>query len=1015
MIVQKHYENLNILHENTISNRAYYIPASKQMWTLVENRENSDRFQLLNGNWKFRYFESIYDLQEPFYEQGFDVSSFDSIPVPSVWQMHGYDRHQYTNTRYPFPFNPPFVPHDNPCGAYIHTFEYEIDQAAPRAYLNFEGVDSCYYIWLNGHYVGYNQVSHSTGEFDVTDYIEEGSNTLAVLVLKWCDGSYMEDQDKFRMSGIFRDVYLLKRPEESICDYFVSTQPSGNSATVTFRGKFRNAAVPVKLHLYDKNRNKLEISVAENWDDNQEYPYGASFEIENPVLWTAETPYLYTLVIETPNEVITDRIGIRTVEVRDMQICVNGQPVKFRGVNRHDSDPVTGYTISIDQMKTDLRLMKQHNVNAIRTSHYPNAPVFYQLCDQYGFYVIDEADHESHGVLDVFHADCSWDERSKRWCTPISDNPDYLPATVDRTQKCVHRDKNRPCVVIWSMGNESAYGCCFEAALKWTKEFDPSRLTHYEGSCIKCEGKKYDYSNLDMYSRMYCKDDIAEHLQWLDKPYVLCEYSHAMGNGPGDLEDYFHIFESDKRMAGGFVWEWCDHGIYKGIAENGKAIYYYGGDHGEFPHAGAFCMDGLVYPDRKPHTGLLELKNVNRPIRVAAFDQSAGEITFHNYLDFLDAAEYLQVRYAVTCDGATVIEETLAIPSLAPHSEVTVKLPISVPEAGKCFLKLYYFLKEETPLLSAGHSLGFDEVLLQNADSRNQRAMAMHSPGVSDSITVSEDDRQIVLSSPAFCYVLNKHTALWTKLCYQGRQLIEKPMEFNIWRAPTANDGHIAQHWRRAGYDRSIAYAYNTGYEMQETGAVKVQSHLCLTALFVQKIMDIQLTWTVLPSGEICASMYVTKDPEFPELPRFGVRMFLPESMDQVSYFGMGPMESYPDKHRASSHGIYASAVADMHEDYLVPQENGSHWDCDYVTVQGGNSTLSVAGKKAFSFNVSPYTQAELTAKTHNFELVPSGYTVLCVDYSQNGIGSASCGPGPAEEFKFKEQEFSFDFRIIVG
>ena len=1013
MIVEKHYENLSVLHENTQPTRAYYIPASCAMENVVQCREASDRFQLLNGDWKFRYYASIYDLQEEFYHDGFDASGYDTIPVPSVWQMHGYDHHQYTNTQYPFPFYPPYVPHDNPCGAYVCTFSYALDKNAPRAYLNFEGVDSCYYVWLNGVYVGYNQVSHSTGEFDVTDCIREGSNTLAVLVLKWCDGSYMEDQDKFRMSGIFRDVYLLKRPQQGIADYFVNTQLCGTTATVTFRAKFREQAVPVKLYLYSEK--EIAISVSENWNTQSEYPLSQTFTIENPKKWTAETPNLYTLVIETPNEVITDRIGIRSVSVIDMQICVNSQPIKFRGVNRHDSDPVTGYTISLEQMKKDLLLMKQHNVNAIRTSHYPNSPVFYQLCDQYGFYVIDEADHESHGVLDVFHADCSWDERSKRWCSPISDNPDYLPATLDRTQKCVHRDKNRPSVIIWSMGNESAYGCCFEAALKWTKEFDPSRLTHYEGSCIKCEGKKYEYSNLDMYSRMYTKDEIPRELEWLDKPYVLCEYSHAMGNGPGDLEDYFHIFESDKRMAGGFVWEWCDHGIYKGMSENGKAMYYYGGDHGEFPNAGAFCMDGLVYPDRTPHTGLLELKNVNRPVRVTAYDTDSGKLTLHNYLDFLDASKYLYATYILTCDGEKVTDGTVALPTMIPHQDAVAELLLPVPEKGKCFLKLCYYLKAETALLPAGHPLGFDEILLDNADGRNQMTLAMHSPASAEAITVSENDGEITLTSAVFTYTVSKHTGLWEKLCYQGKHLLEKPMELNIWRAPTANDGHISQHWRRAGYHRSIPYAYKTQWEMLKDNSVKIYSHICLTALAVQKIMDIRLTWTVYSSGEISANMDISKNPEFPELPRFGIRMFLPNEMENVCYFGMGPTESYPDKHRAASHGIYKTTVTDLHEDYLVPQENGSHWDCDFMSVQGSNISLTAVSEKTFSFNASHFKQEELTEKTHNFELIPSGYTVLCLDYSQNGIGSNSCGPGPAEIFKFKENQFTFTFRLIPG
>ncbi len=1012
MIIERHYENLSVLHENTMPNRAYYIPASHK-GDFVEHRQESDRFQSLNGIWKFSYYESVYELQDKFYDPAFDTSDFDNIPVPSVWQMHGYDRHQYTNTLYPFPFDPPYVPFENPCGAYVHRFVYNRNPDAPRAYLNFEGVDSCYYVWLNGTYVGYNQVSHSTGEFDVTELLREGENVLAVLVLKWCDGSYMEDQDKFRMSGIFRDVYLLKRPVQTVADYFVQTELQGHSADITFKAKFYDQAVPVNLQLLDPNGQEIDIDIHETMDADAEYPLALTFTVSDPMTWTAETPNLYTLVIVMPNEVITEQLGLRTVQVIDQTVCVNGSPIKFRGVNRHDSDPVTGYAISLEQMKKDLLLMKQHNVNAIRTSHYPNSPVFYQLCDRYGFYVIDEADHESHGVLDVFHADSNWEERSKQWCLPLADNPEYLLATVDRTQKCVHRDKNRPCVVMWSMGNESAYGCCFEAALAWTKAFDPSRLTHYEGSCIKCEGKKYDYSNLDVYSRMYTKADIPEDLKWLDKPYVLCEYSHAMGNGPGDLEDYFRIFESDKRMCGGFVWEWSDHGIFKGHAENGKAIYYYGGDHGEFPHAGNFCMDGLVYPDRRPHTGLLELKNVNRPVRLVRYDEATGELVLHNYLDFMDASEYVYAEYLATCDGNLMAIGSVNMPSIQPHKDGVTKVKLDIPERGKCFLKISYFLKHAGTLLPQSYPLGFDEVPIANLDSRNQVALQLAGNKTDDIIQTEETDRYLKLSNSKVSYCLDKHTGLWHSLCVGGKPLIKKPMELNLYRALTDNDRHIGNDWKRAGYDRTVTRADDVRHRNLEDGSVEICCRIGVTALAVQRIMDIQMCWTVKPCGTVCASMDACKNPMFPELPRFGVRMFLPEDWDQVSWCGLGPMENYPDKCRAASYGVYKSSVADLHEDYLMPQENGSRGGCDYVTVASDDGKLTIVSDKPFSFNASCYTQEELEAKKHNYELETSGFSVLCVDYAHTGIGSNSCGPRPEEKDRFITNNFNFAFTLI--
>lgn len=686
MLIPRHYENLHVLHENTMPNRSYYIPASKIVHSLVKSREESDRFQLLNGEWGFRYYESIYDLQEKFYEKDFDASQFDQVKVPGVWQFYGYDSHQYTNIRYPFPFDPPYVPQDNPCGTYVYDFEYKKSELAPKAYLLFEGVDSCFYVWINGKYVGYSQVSHSTSEFDVTDVLEEGKNRIAVLVLKWCDGSYLEDQDKFRMSGIFNDVYLLNRPNQCIYDYYITTTHTDKKATVNIKMKYLEQAVPTKVSILDADG----ITVAEKSVELEQKEFEkaeVNLSILDPTLWNPEAPYLYTIVFETEKEVITDRVGIREIHIENRVVYFNGKPIIFRGVNRHDFDPVTGFTISIDKIKKDMEMMKQHNFNAIRSSHYPNAPYFYQLCDEYGFMVVDEADNESHGPSELYYEDNEFENKSKRWNETISDNPDFIEATLDRVKRCVEREKNRPCIVIWSMGNECAYGCTFEEALKWTKEFDTTRLTHFESARYHSDKRKYDFSNLDLFSRMYPPfNEIDEYLEDNpDKPLILIEYCHSMGNGPGDFEDYFQKFHKEEIMCGGFVWEWCDHGIYKGLAENGKEMYYYGGDHGEEVHDNNFCMDGLVYPDRKPHTGLLEYKNVYRPIRVLSFDQKEKKITFHNYLDFTNAKDYIQMKYEVSCDGH--IKEAGKLPSVSiePQTSEAVELPIEIPKKAVHF------------------------------------------------------------------------------------------------------------------------------------------------------------------------------------------------------------------------------------------------------------------------------------------------------------------------------------------
>ena len=541
MIVPAHYEDLHTHHLGTMPNRSYYIPASVRLDDLVEHREHSDRIQMLGGDWKFRYCESIHDFEDLFYEKGYDAAAWDTIPVPSVWQNHGYDQHQYTNIRYPFPADPPYVPYDNPCGAYLCDFVYRQDEHAPKAYLNFEGVDSCFYVWLNGQYLGYSEVSHSTSEFDVTECIQQGGNTLAVLVLKWCDGSYLEEQDKFRTSGIFRDVYLLKRPQDHIRDYFTTMQIGGDEAEVRIRFAYQGEAAETKIKLLNAEGKSVATGSVKAFDGGA-YTHQTVLNVINPVLWNPEQPYLYTLLLETPDEVIVDRIGLREIHIENNQVYLNGSVIKFRGVNRHDSDPVTGPVISVEHMKRDLKMIKEYNFNAIRTSHYPNAPMFYQLCDQYGFMVIDEADHESHGASELYCSENNvWENHVEKWNVPFADNPEFMEATLDRTQRCVQRDKNRPCVICWSMGNESAYGCCFESALAWTKHFDPARLTHYESAQYRSRKRKYDFSNIDLYSNMYPSLETLQ--QYVDsnpdKPYLMCEYAHAMGNGPGDLEDYW--------------------------------------------------------------------------------------------------------------------------------------------------------------------------------------------------------------------------------------------------------------------------------------------------------------------------------------------------------------------------------------------------------------------------------------------------------------------------------------------
>ncbi len=1007
MIVPRYYENLSVLHENTMPARAYYIPASKRMDNLVEHREESDRIQLLNGAWKFQYFNSIYDIQDSFFEKNYDTENFDEIQVPSVWQMAGYDTHQYTNIRYPFPFDPPYVPQDIPCGAYVHNFEYSRDEKASKAFLNFEGVDSCFYVWINGSYIGYSQVSHMTSEFDVTDILQDGTNTVAVLVMKWCDGSYLEDQDKFRMSGIFRDVYILKRPKQAISDYHIKTRIEDMLAKVEIEMKFYS---PLNVNISIEDRNGAVVALGSIAEEGT-----AVLEIASPELWNTENPYLYKLILETENEVIVDHIALRKVEIKDQVIYLNGQKIKFRGVNRHDSDPVTGFTISLEQITTDLTLMKQHNFNAIRSSHYPNAPFFYEMCDKYGFMVIDEADIEAHGPFMIYRKEDTDYNRFKRWNEKIADDPVWEEAIVDRVKLMVERDKNRFCIVMWSMGNESAYGCNFEKALEWTKNFDPDRITQYESARYRNYDETYDYSNLDVYSRMY--PALSEIQEYLDKdgskPFLLVEYCHSMGNGPGDFEDYFQMIHDNDKICGGFVWEWCDHAIAHGTAENGKTIYAYGGDHGEEIHDGNFCMDGLVYPDRTVHTGLLEYKNVYRPARVISYDKESGELVLHNYMDFDDLKDYVKISYELTQDGLVISKGKLPEVSAAPHSDGKINLKINVPESGKCYLKFIYNLKKELPLLDEDYILGFDEIEVSKDDAKCKLAEKwLQKTGVDSELQVKENDTQIHIKGREFAYTIDKRTALFTEMKFAGREYLNHPMELNIWRAPTDNDMYIKAEWKKAHYDKAYTRAYTTEVVQGKHG-VKIVSHASVVAETVQKILDVTITWKIDASGQIDADIEATKDGEFPDLPRFGVRMFLDKKLSDARYFGMGPQESYRDKHQAASHGLYRANVGDLHEDYIRPQENGSHYDCEYVELNNSRYGIVASAEKAFSFNASYYTQEELEKKTHNYELIESDSVVFCVDYALNGIGSNSCGPVVLEQYRFDDVLFRFQFTLI--
>ena len=997
MIIPNYFENTEIQHEGALEAAAYIIPEGRK--------------QLLNGTWKFRYEENVRLIVDKFWEAGEDAwKTCASLPVPSVWQMHGYDRKQYDNVEFPIPFDPPYVPYENPCGIYYRTFDYE-KKSGRLTHLYFEGVDSCYYVWVNKKYVGFSKGPHNSTGFDITGKVRNGGNEICVLVLKYSDGTYLEDQDKFRTSGIFRDVYLLTRDRNHICDMKIAAAPTDDYKNGTIDVKLAFSLKPDEIgyELYSPSAELVEAGLA-----NED----VHINIEDAKLWSAEKPFLYTMYIYAGDEVIIQRIGIREIKISDRrEILINGVPVKFHGVNRHDSDPVTGAAISPEQLKRDLDIIKAHNCNAIRTSHYPPMPLMLSLCDEMGFYVIDEADIEAHGCVYIDDENYDTDKMGL-----IATMPSFEKPIMDRVKQMVCRDRNHASVVIWSMGNESGYGQNFVKALRWTKKTDPTRLTHYESSNYPYHGKKFDTDCIDIYSNMYPPVEMAEdYCRHGDKPYILCEYCHAMGNGPGDFEDYEILMEKYPCFAGGFTWEFCDHAVLE-KAEDGKAAdgktavgkttkgkaagsksacsksagsksagrdaYFYGGDFGEFPNAGCFCMDGLVYPDRTPHTGFAEYKNVIRPMKLVKYglagadgrkQQTCSEFVFRNMRDFTDASEDLKLLVQMEENGEVThsFEFEGGCIGVKPHKNLKLKLELPKSTAEKQTLRFRWF--------KDGDEVGFDQVILRDA-----------------------------FKLPACGRAIAKAISIdRTELEKNGLPVIfGKPMTWNIWRAPMDNDQYVKLKWRGAGYDRMLPRVKKLDVKTA-AGTTKVRAQITLTTPVRHNIAEIFCEWSLGADG-FDMKFTAERSTDMPFLPRLGIRMELPREWEKMTYFGYGPGESYIDKHRASYYGKFDSSAGENFENYLKPQENCSHWNTEAVEIYRGSTaeSLKFVSEKKFSFNYSHYTQEELTEKLHAHELSEAQDNILCIDFAMSGCGSNSCGPELIKAYRVDAKKLSGELSI---
>ena len=1001
LLLNEYHEDISKLHVNMMQRRSYYVPfVDTNEAITIKDRNKQNNFFLLNGKWQFRYFNTLQSIKE--FENINEIILLDTIEVPSVWQVNGYDYNQYTNVKYPIPYNPPFVPKKNPCGVYKKEFDFEV---LPEEYdynINFEGVDSCFYFYVNGDFVGYSQISHGISEFDITKFLVNGKNTITVLVLKWCDGTYFEDQDRFRMSGIFRDVYILKRAKSRVVDYkitpTVDVSAKEGKLDVEILSTIGNPTINYSL----LNPNNEVISSG-NIDNNK-----IQIDINDIELWSAESPILYTLLIRTENEVIKERIGMREVKIENSVLKINNVPVKLKGVNHHDSDPVKGYVVNHDDLLVDLKLMKECNINSIRTSHYPKAPIFYELCDEYGFYVMSEADIEAHGVVELYGLGYLDNYNM------IADDVTYRDVIVDRIDSSIVPFRNRSCIFMWSLGNESGFGINFEIGAKYSKELDSSRPIHYEGAYYANKERKNDFSNLDVISRMYPSiDEINEYFEkGIDKPFLLCEYAHAMGNGPGGLIEYDELLQNHDEFAGVYVCEWCDHAIVMNENKNVKKAYGYGGDFGEENHDGNFCVDGLVYPDRRPHTGLLEYKNINRPIRALEFNQTNKKVKFKNMLDFKDASELLDVTYKICVDGELILLEKLELENLSAKEEKWYDLNIPKLPVGITTILFEYSIKFDNSLCRKGITLGHDQFIIEteskNIDSVNKLIEISNNE---EKFCIEEKVNTIKITSLNFNFVYNKNTATFDYIESLGEVFVDNPMEFSIWRSPTDNDRKIKNLWIEAGFNQITPYVYNT--EIKEfSNKVDIVSFLSLLPIYREKVLDVKVTWSIYSSGLIKCDIKANKNMKTPYLPRFGVKFKLNKSYEDVSYFGFGPYENYIDKNSSCYLGRFNSTVSEMHEDYIKPQENGSHHFCREVSVKNDCGKIYVLSENDFAFNVSHFSVEQLTNTNHNFDLNEEDSTYLIVDYKQSGIGSNSCGPDLPEKYRLNEEDFSYDFYL---
>ncbi|MGF7144205.1 beta-galactosidase [Anaerotaenia torta] len=982
------WQDPTFLQKGREKERAYFIPYDNLDSALQDVKEQSLFYKLLNGIWDFKYYERYYDMPEI-------IENWDSIPVPSNWQMFGYDKPYYTNINYPHPVDPPYVPDENPCGVYKRIFQLEEAWGEKEIYLVFEGVNSCFYLYVNGQEAGYSQGSHIPAEFRITSYLKQGNNELMVKVLKWCDGSYLEDQDFFRLSGVFRDVYLLAREKVHIQDIRIESNLSEVMAQVNILNREDNLSeLPVWSSLYD-GEDLIERKQVINGK--------VAYTVKTPNLWTAETPNLYSLVFQTPGEFIPIQVGFRTIGTTNRgELLINGTSVKLKGVNHHDTHPVKGHVMSMDDIRKDLIAMKRLNINTIRTSHYPPTSEFLKLCSQYGFYVVDEADLEMHG-FSAKSTGCEYKAYAKDWLT---DHPLWEEALLERIRRMVERDKNHPCIIMWSLGNESGYGTHYDKMCEWIRTRDQVRLIHYERANMVDNPSCFDVVSY-MYMSMETLEREGKNKD--ERPYFLCEYSHAMGNGPGDVKDYTDMFYRYPRLIGGCIWEWADHAVLK----DGK--YYYGGDFGEATNDGNFCVDGLVFADRSLKAGSLEAKAAYQYIKAELLDGTRGEISITNLYDFTDLNEFL-LKWEITADGETVEQGELAV-ELEPHQSKKITLAYRLPLSCRlgCCLNLSLVRRYGCQWAEAGYETAMIQFELP------QVPLESWERKVSEGVLKAEETKDILtVTCGDMEYCFDRNRGVLSGFGVKGENLLKEAAKITAWRAPTDNDRYIKHQWglltdiyRGWNINRLFHKCYHMEWKKDDEDCIVVFVKGSLAGVAREPFARYEACYRIDPQGYLVIDLEVNIHEDCIWLPRFGFEFVLPKEMEQIEYFGKGPYENYIDLCHHVKTGRYHSTVTSQYVPYIMPQEHGNHTGVKYLKVYEENGTcVEFYSKQGFECNVSHYDSEQLSNALHNHELEPGNQTVVRVDYKVSGIGSHSCGPELIEKYRLKEKAFHFSFGI---